>query len=88
MLMQAIVQTAYGSPDALELREVDRPVLRHDGVLVGVHAAALHAGDYFALRGAPVGVRLVVGLLKPKKDFIPGLDVAGRVEEVGKDVTG
>jgi NADPH:quinone reductase-like Zn-dependent oxidoreductase len=60
--MKAIVQNDYGSPDVLELKEIDRPVVKDDGVLVRVHAAAVHAGDYFAMRGMPVAVRLAVGL--------------------------
>jgi NADPH:quinone reductase-like Zn-dependent oxidoreductase len=52
--MKAIVQNDYGSPDVLELKEIDKPVVKNDGVLVRVHAAAVHAGDYFAMRGMPV----------------------------------
>lgn len=51
--MKAIVQNAYGSPAVLELKEVERPLVKDDGVLVRVYAAALHAGDYFMLRGSP-----------------------------------
>jgi NADPH:quinone reductase-like Zn-dependent oxidoreductase len=85
--MKAIVQNKYGSPDVLELKEVDKPVVKDDDVLVRVHAAALHAGDYFTMRGVPVGVRMVVGLLKPRRNYVPGFDVAGHVEAVGKNVT-
>ena len=49
--MKAIVQNEYGSPDVLELKEIDKPLVKDDGVLVRVHAASVHAGDYFA-RGA------------------------------------
>ena len=45
--MKAIVQNEYGSPDVLELKEIDKPVVKDDDVLVRVHAAALNAGDYF-----------------------------------------
>ena len=86
--MKAIVQTGYGSPDVLELKEIDKPLVKDDGVLVRVHAAAVHAGDCFAMRGMPVAVRLAVGLPKPKKNYVPGLDVAGHVEAVGKNVDG
>jgi NADPH:quinone reductase-like Zn-dependent oxidoreductase len=86
ILLKAIVQNAYGSPDVLELKEIDKPVVKEDDVLVRVHAAALHAGDYFIMRG-PVSMRMVVGLLKPKKNYVPGVDVAGRVEAVGENVT-
>ena len=55
--MKAIVQNGYGSPDVLELNEIDKPVVKDDDVLVRFHAAALHAGDYFGLRGEPYMMR-------------------------------
>jgi len=85
--MKAIVQTGYGSPEVLELKEIDKPVVKDDDVLIRVHAVGLNAGDVFTMRGVPSAVRLVVGLLKPKKNHVPGWDVAGHVEEVGKNVT-
>jgi NADPH:quinone reductase-like Zn-dependent oxidoreductase len=85
--MKAVVQTGYGSADVLELMEIDRPVANDDDVLVRVHAASLAAGDYFAMRGAPFPIRMYVGFPKPKKDFVVAVDVAGRVEAVGKNVT-
>ncbi len=84
--MKAIVQTAYGSPSALELREIDIPVVRDVDVLVRVHAAALHAGDWFVLMGTPFPVRFMTGWPKPK-GYVPGFDLAGRVEAVGSKVT-
>jgi NADPH:quinone reductase-like Zn-dependent oxidoreductase len=84
--MRAIVQTAYGSPASLELSEIDRPAVKADSVLVRVHAAALHAGDYFVLSGVPYLVRFVAGWPKPR-NYVPGYDLAGRVEAVGKNVT-
>jgi NADPH:quinone reductase-like Zn-dependent oxidoreductase len=83
--MRAMVHHAYGSPDALALREIDKPVAKDHEVLVRGRAAALHIGDCFALRGAPFAIRLVTGLLKPKHG-VPGFDVAGRVEAVGRAV--
>jgi NADPH:quinone reductase-like Zn-dependent oxidoreductase len=85
--MKAIVQNGYGSPDVLELKEIEEPVVKDDSVLVRVHAAALHAGDYFTMRGVPIAVRMVIGLRKPRKNYVPGLDVAGRIEAVGRNVT-
>ena len=85
-IMKAIVQNAYGSPDVLELREIDKPVVKDDDVLVRVHAAAIHSGDYFGMRGVPYAIRLYFGFPKPK-DRVPGIDVAGHVEAVGKNVT-
>lgn len=85
-MMKAIVINAYGSPDILELKEVARPAIKDDEVLVRVHAASLNAGDVFSLRGSPWLVRLSVGLLKPK-NYILGWDMAGRVAAVGRQVT-
>jgi NADPH:quinone reductase-like Zn-dependent oxidoreductase len=85
--MKAIVQAAYGSADVLDLREIAKPVVKDEDVLVRVHAAAIHSGDYFGVRGSPALVRLFIGFPKPKKDYVVGADVAGRVEAVGKNVT-
>jgi NADPH:quinone reductase-like Zn-dependent oxidoreductase len=85
--MKAIVQNDYGPPDVLELKEVDRPVPKDNEVLVRVQAAAIHVGDYFTMLGVPFAVRMVAGMPKPK-NYVPGYDVAGCVEAVGKDVTG
>ena len=60
-------------------------MVKDDDVLVRVHAAGLNAGDYFAMRGEPYMIRMSVGWPKPK-NFVPGWDVAGRVETVGKNV--
>ncbi len=74
--MRAIVQYSYGSPDdVLELKEIDKPAAKDDEVLVGVHAAGLHVGDCFGVRGAPFGMRISTELLKPKHG--PGYDMAG-----------
>jgi NADPH:quinone reductase-like Zn-dependent oxidoreductase len=85
-IMKAIVQDKYGSPDVLELREIDKPAIGDRDVLVRVRAAAVHPGDYFVMTGVPHIVRLALGLRKPR-NAIPGRDVAGIVEAVGKDVT-
>ncbi len=83
--MRAIVQYSYGSPDdVLELKEIDKPAAKDDEVLVGVHAAGLHVGDCFGVRGAPFGMRISTGLLKPKHG--PGYDMAGQVEAIGNNV--
>jgi len=83
--MKAIVQTRYGSPDVLQLKDVDKPVIKDDEVLVRVHAAAVNVGDWHLLRGRPYVVRLVAGLRGPRRE-IPGLDIAGQVEAVGANV--
>ena len=84
--MKAIVQNAYGSPQVLQLKEVADPVLKESEILVGVHAAALNAGDVFSMRGSPWLARFSVGFPRPK-DYIPGWDMAGCVEAVGEQVT-
>jgi NADPH:quinone reductase-like Zn-dependent oxidoreductase len=84
--MKAIVQNGYGSPDVLELKEIDQPVVKDDSVLVQAHAASVNAGDYFSMRGSPWVVRFMVGFPKPK-NYILGWDVAGQVKAVGKKVT-
>ena len=84
--MKAIVQTRYGSPDVLQLKEVDEPAAGNDQVLVRVHAAAVNIGDWHLLRGVPYVIRVVAGLRRPKRE-IPGLDIAGRVQAVGRHVT-
>ena len=84
--MKAIVQGKYGSPDVLQLKDIDKPVVKDDEVLVRVHAAAVNIGDWHLLRGVPYAVRTVSGLLKPRRE-IPGLDIAGQVEAIGRNVT-
>lgn len=84
--MKAIVQNAYGGPEVLELREIDTPVVKDDGVLVRLHAAGLHAGDYFTMKGAPYLARFFAGWPNPKH-YVAGLAFAGRIEALGKNVT-
>lgn len=84
--MKAIAHDAYGPPDVLELKEVDRPVIKDDEVLVRVHAAAVNFGDWATLRGWPYALRLAYGLRGPRV-AVRGRDVAGRIEAVGAAVT-
>jgi len=84
--MKAIIRHKYGSPDVLEFEDVDKPVLEDDRVLVRVHAASVNALDWHLLRGLPYVGRMVLGLRKPKESAM-GVDVAGHVEAVGKNVT-
>jgi NADPH:quinone reductase-like Zn-dependent oxidoreductase len=85
--MKAIVCHEYGSPDVLELQDVDKPVVKDDEVLVRVRAASVNPADWHFMRGVPYVMRPQSGLRKPKKNFV-GHDVAGQVEAVGKAVTG
>ena len=83
--MKAIVYEKYGSPDVLELKEIEKPVPKEDELLVKVQAAAVNPLDWHYLRGKPFFMRLMAGLLKPKNRML-GVDLAGRVEAVGKNV--
>jgi len=84
--MKAIVQEEYGSPDKLELKEVAKPGLDDDGVLVRVRAASINALDWRLMRGLPYLVRMSEGWRRPETS-IRGVDFAGRVEAVGANVT-
>ncbi|MEH7342323.1 NAD(P)-dependent alcohol dehydrogenase [Bacillus sp. JJ1532] len=83
--MRAIVSNKYGSPDVLELQEVEKPRPLENEVLVKIHAASLNFGNLVLLKGKPFLARLAFGLQKPKHP-IPGGDISGQVEAVGKDV--
>src|SRR5215218_9479273 len=86
--MKAIVQDIYGSPDVLQLKEIDKPVVGDDEVLVRVDAAGVDQGVWHLMAGLPYLVRVAgVGLRAPKNP-VRGVDVAGRVEAVGENVTG
>src|SRR5438034_4320766 len=86
--MKAIVNDTYGSADDLELRELETPAAGPDGVLVRVRAAAVNPLDWRLMRGKPFIGRLFFGLgLRRPKRRVPGVDVAGRVEAVGENVT-
>jgi NADPH:quinone reductase-like Zn-dependent oxidoreductase len=83
--MKAIVFCEYGSPDVLELENVEKPVPNDNQVLIKVRAASLNFIDPGLMRG-PLPLRLMTGLRKPEKTRF-GNDVAGQVEAVGKNVT-
>src|SRR5918994_3067502 len=86
-VMKAIVQDKYGSPqDVLKLNDIGKPVVKDNEMLVRVHAASVNPADWHLMRGEPYIARLQFGLRRPK-DTVPGCDVAGQVEAVGKNVT-
>jgi NADPH:quinone reductase-like Zn-dependent oxidoreductase len=85
--MEAIVRDRYGSPDVLELREAEKPQLADDGFLVRVRAASVNRLDWYDVTGTPWVARPMTGVRRPKSRLI-GVDFAGTVEAVGKDVTG
>jgi NADPH:quinone reductase-like Zn-dependent oxidoreductase len=84
--MKAMVYHNYGSPDVLDLEEIEKPTPGDDEVLVKVYAAATNAGTWHLLRGEPFPVRLMFGFSKPKQTVL-GSELAGRVEAVGKNIT-
>jgi NADPH:quinone reductase-like Zn-dependent oxidoreductase len=84
--MKAIVYHRYGSPEVLQLESVAKPVPSDDQVLVRIHAASVNPYDWHFMRGLPYLVRVQAGLRKPKSDRL-GVDEAGVVEAVGRNVT-
>jgi len=84
--MQAIVCTKYGPPDVLNLEETQKPIPGDNEVLVEVHASSVNYNTLVLVSGKPFLARLMgIGLLKPKYK-VPGNDIAGRVEAVGRNV--
>ena len=84
--MKAIVYTKYGSPDVLQIKEVDKPTVGDNELLIKVHATTVNRTDCATIRAKPFFMRIVTGLFKPNK-IIPGTEFAGEVEAVGKNVT-
>lgn len=84
--MKAIVHDTYGTPDVLELRELDPPSVGPADVAVRVHAASVNPLDWHFLTGTPYLMRMTAGLRRPKQ-IVAGVDLAGTVVEVGADVT-
>ena len=84
--MKAAVYTRYGSADAVQIMDVEKPVPEDNEVLIKVRAASVNPYDWHFLRGMPYPLRIVVGLRKPKVTRF-GVDAAGQVEAVGRNVT-
>ena len=78
--------TRYGPPDVIEVNDLDKPVPRDNEVLIKVRAASVNPLDWKTMTGGPYIVRLLLGLRKPKIKQL-GVDVAGQVEAVGRNVT-
>lgn len=85
--MKAIVYTQYGSPDVLQLKEVQKPTPKDNEVLIKIRAASLNPFDWHLMRGKPLLARLMIGGLFKPRITRPGVDVAGQVEAVGGTVT-
>lgn len=85
-VMKAIIYTKYGSPDVLQLKEVEKPIPQDNEVLIKVHATTVNRTDCATVRAKPFFMRIVTGLFKPKKQ-IPGTEFAGEIEAVGKSIS-
>jgi NADPH:quinone reductase-like Zn-dependent oxidoreductase len=85
--MKAIVCTRYGPPDVLQLQDVAKPTPADNEVLIKLYAASVNPVDLHLMRGKPFFLSLMSGGLRTPKRKIPGHDIAGRVEAVGRNVT-
>ncbi|MGI9610721.1 MAG: NAD(P)-dependent alcohol dehydrogenase [Acidimicrobiia bacterium] len=84
--MRAVVQHRYGSPDVLTTTEIERPAIASDQVLLRMQAVSLNPFDWHEMTARPFFMRMMTGLLSPKQP-VRGVDIAGRVEEIGSAVT-
>jgi NADPH:quinone reductase-like Zn-dependent oxidoreductase len=84
--MKAAVRDRFGPPDVVELREIEKPTPADDEVLVRIRAASVNPADWYGITGTPWVGRPQMGFLKPRSSRL-GVDFAGTVEAVGKEVT-
>jgi len=83
--LKAIVYTAYGGPEVLQIKEIEKPHPKDDEVLIKVHAVSINDWDFGLMNGDFIN-RMLNGFLKPKRKIL-GSDIAGRIEAVGKNIT-
>ena len=88
--MRAVVCTKYGPPEVLQLKDVEKPIPRDNEILVKIHATTVHIGDvrmrkFDVPRSQWIFARMYLGLRKPKRAIL-GMEIAGEIESVGKDV--
>lgn len=85
--MKTVAFTKYGSPDDLQIKEVDKPIPKNNEVLVKIHASSINSWDWELLNATPFINRMMFGLFRPKRLKTLGIDIAGRVESFGSNVT-